>query len=97
MIKWLLPLLLACGEPAGVTVEVVRTGSGQGYVGSEAELIDCGDDCTATITRGSILELQAAAATGSTFTGWSSPCDHAMSICRLIPTEDIRIEAHFEN
>ena len=93
--KWWLLLLLACGDPT-VTVEVVRTGDGDGFVGSEADLIDCGDDCSTEIPRDSILELQAAAAIGSTFAGWSGGCDHAMSICRLVPEADVRVEARFE-
>jgi hypothetical protein len=50
---------------------VVKTGAGSGTVTSSPAGIDCGATCTASFYGGLTVTLTAAAATGSTFAGWS--------------------------
>lgn len=54
-------------------VTVHRQGGGTGTVVSTPPGIDCGADCTETFAYGANLLLQAIAANGSTFAGWTTP------------------------
>src|SRR5712692_1528776 len=62
---------VACGTPvAGVGLAVVKVGTGDGTVTSVPAGINCGPTCSASYTSGTGVTLTAAAAAGSTFTGW---------------------------
>ena len=65
--------------PILVSVSVV----GPGRVISEPSGIDCGGTCEATFTLGSTIALNAVAASGSTFAGWSGDCGGATVRCDL--------------
>jgi hypothetical protein len=54
------------------SVTVTRGGAGSGTVSGPG--INCGSDCSETVPSGTTLTLTAAAAPGSTFTGWSGAC-----------------------
>lgn len=54
------------------TLTAGKGGSGAGTVTGPG--ISCGADCTEQYTQGTVVTLSAAAATGSTFAGWSGPC-----------------------
>lgn len=56
------------------TLTVSKTGTGSGTVTSSPAGINCGDDCSEVYDYGSVVTLSAAAAAGSTFTGWSGAC-----------------------
>jgi uncharacterized protein (DUF2141 family) len=53
---------------------VVQAGSGSGTVTSSPAGIGCGGDCYETYPYGTVVTLTQAAATGSSFTGWSGAC-----------------------
>ena len=56
------------------TLSVESSGTGSGTVTSIPSGIDCGSDCVASYDEGSEVTLTAAAATGSSFAGWSGAC-----------------------
>lgn len=58
----------------GVTLTVVKSGTGSGTVISSPDGINCGSTCSASFTAGQAVVLTAAAASGSVFAGWSSSC-----------------------
>jgi hypothetical protein len=53
------------------TLTVLKAGTGTGTVTSNPAGISCGATCSASFTSGQVVVLTAAAATGSTFAGWS--------------------------
>ncbi len=53
---------------------LTRSGTGGGTVTSNPTGINCGSTCSASYTSGTSVTLSAAAATGSTFNGWSGAC-----------------------
>jgi hypothetical protein len=59
------------------TLTVTKVGDGTGTVASSPPGIDCGSDCAEPYNRGTVVTLAAAAAAGSTFTGWSGACSGA--------------------
>ncbi len=75
-----LPLVnadVACSQP----LTVVKAGSGQGTVTSSPAGISCGATCSAGYPEGTTVTLTAAAASGSTFTGWSGGGCGGTSAC----------------
>ena len=75
--------------PLSFTLTVNRSGAGTGTVTGSTPtgtVVTCGSDCTETLVEGTQVTLTAAAATGSSFTGWSgggcsgtTPCTFALS------------------
>lgn len=57
-----------------VALSVTRTGTGSGSVISTPAGISCGTTCSASFSTGTSVNLTVAAATGSTFAGWSGAC-----------------------
>jgi hypothetical protein len=53
------------------TLGVSKTGTGSGTVTSSPSGISCGSTCSAPFDEGTVVNLTATPATGSTFTGWS--------------------------
>jgi len=53
---------------------VSKSGTGSGTVAGSPAGVDCGSDCSESYVHGTVVTLTAAAATGSTFTGWSGDC-----------------------
>ncbi|MBL8916319.1 MAG: hypothetical protein JNM17_36805, partial [Archangium sp.] len=65
-----------------VDLTVSRTGSGDGRVRSlETSTIDCGTTCSGAFTVGTTVTLEAVAATGSKFVGWSGACSGSSATC----------------
>src|SRR5262245_44658613 len=63
---------VACGSTAaGLGLTVSLSGTGKGTVSSSPTGISCGTDCTQTYPSGTVVTLSAAAASGSSFGGWS--------------------------
>lgn len=56
-------------------LSIAKTGTGTGTVTSIPAGIDCGSTCTADFADSTEVALEAAAATGSTFDGWSDDSD----------------------
>jgi hypothetical protein len=56
------------------SLTVTPAGDGSGTVTSSPPGIDCGGDCAEPYNRDTVVTLTAAAATGSTFTGWAGDC-----------------------
>jgi hypothetical protein len=55
-------------------LSVSKTGTGSGTVTSDIGGINCGATCSASYASGATVTLAAAAASNSTFTGWSGAC-----------------------
>ena len=71
------------GCVVGPLLTVTRSGTGSGTVTSNPAGIGCGSDCSQSYTAGTVVTLSAAAAAGSTFTGWSGNPDCADGIVTL--------------
>lgn len=63
--------------PAGgsPTLTVTKTGAGTGTVTSQPAGINCGTDCSQGYPGGTLVNLSAVAAAGSTFVGWTGDAD----------------------
>lgn len=72
-----------------LTLNVVKTGSGNGTIISDPASIICGTNCSASFLRGSTVNLIATPSTGSTFSGWSG----AGINCPGIETCDVDMDA----
>lgn len=68
-------------------LEVFREGAGSGRVTSFPDGIGCGVDCTEPFLDGATVQLNAAAAVGSTFAGWINCPTPSGSLC------DVRMDA----
>lgn len=66
--------LPADNASASNTLTVAKDGTGSGVVTSSPLGISCGNACSATFTNSSTVTLTAAAASDSTFAGWSGAC-----------------------
>jgi len=73
---------------------VSRAGTGSGTVTSNPSGINCGTSCTANYASGTSVTLTAAAASGSTFAGWSGSCSGTGS-CVLAMTASRSVTATF--
>jgi aryl-phospho-beta-D-glucosidase BglC (GH1 family) len=62
------------GNPNNQTLSVTKAGAGSGAVTSSPSGISCGSTCVASYSNGTSVTLTAAAASGSTFGGWSGGC-----------------------
>lgn len=74
--------------PRGVAVDVFplaaqKSGTGQGTVTSNISGIDCGATCTARFEGGLTVQLTAAPASGSSFTGWAGACAGSAPTCNV--------------
>ena len=58
-------------------------GTGSGTVTSNDGLISCPGTCSATYDSGTVVVLTAAAASGSTFGGWSGSCTGPSTTCTV--------------
>jgi peptidoglycan/xylan/chitin deacetylase (PgdA/CDA1 family) len=62
------------GSSTTYALTVTKSGTGSGTVTSSTGGINCGATCSASYTSGAAVTLTAAAASGSTFGGWSGAC-----------------------
>jgi len=76
------PLSLEITLTPTVTVTVETSGSGSGTITSSPPGIDCGATCSFQFEQGVEIALNAAAAPGSSFAGWSGDCSGTAD-CRL--------------
>ncbi len=77
-----------------LTVSV--TGSGNGTVTSTDGNIDCPPDCSFGYDSGDVVTLNANAASGSAFTGWSGACSGSGG-CTVTMTQARSVTAQFTN
>src|SRR5262245_31559044 len=60
--------------PVTYSLTVTKAGTGSGTVTSSPAGISCGTTCSGSYNSGTAVTLTAAAASGSTFSGWSGAC-----------------------
>jgi hypothetical protein len=75
-------------------LSVTKAGTGSGTVTSSPTGVNCGSTCSANYSSGASVTLTAAAASGSTFAGWSGSCTGTGS-CVLAMTAARNVTATF--
>ena len=86
-------ITVAGGPPPNTqTLTVNKAGTGSGTVTGAG--ISCGSTCSATYANGTSVTLTAAAASGSTFSGWSGACS-GTATCVLSMTAARTVTATF--
>ncbi|GEM_PF-5319173 len=77
---------------------VIKTGSGQGTVTSNDQLINCGQTCSGDYASVTMVILTAQADANSHFTGWGQACSGTNTTVSLLttPTSDLTCAANFE-
>jgi hypothetical protein len=75
---------------------VTRAGTGTGTVTSTSPGINCGGDCSQVYADGTPVTLEADAAAGSVFAGWSVDCS-GTGDCNLTMDEDKAVTATFND
>jgi endo-1,4-beta-xylanase len=85
------------GGSTGTTyaLSVTKSGSGSGTVTSNTGGINCGSTCSASYSSGTTVTLTAAAASGSTFGGWSNGCTGTSATCTVSMTAARTVTATF--
>jgi uncharacterized repeat protein (TIGR02543 family) len=83
-------------NPVSYGLTVTKTGTGSGTVTSSPAGISCGSDCSENYAAGTSVTLTAAAATGSTFAGWSGACSGSSSTCTVSMSAAQSVTAGFE-
>jgi hypothetical protein len=78
------------------TLEVLRTGAGEGTVISEPAGIACGPACLAEYDVGSEITLAATPAPGSAFVGWSGGACSGPVASHVALDSDTAVSAEFE-
>ena len=76
------------------TLSVSKAGSGSGTVTSSPAGISCGSACSASYANGTPVTLTAAAAAGSTFSGWSGACT-GTGTCQVVMSAARSVTATF--
>src|SRR6185312_2148846 len=74
---------------------VADTGAGSGIVTSAPTGINCPQTCTANFDSGDQITLTAAAAVGSSFTGWAGSCSGATTTCATSLNANSSVTAAF--
>ncbi len=89
--------LAGTGTPAAVqdTLTVTKAGSGSGAVTSQPAGIDCGGTCSHSFDPGTQVTLTAAAASLSTFSGWSGGGCSGTGTCAVTMSADQTVATTF--
>lgn len=82
--------------PTSYALSVTRAGTGSGTVTSSPAGIDCGSTCSAEYASGTSVTLTAAAASGSTFGGWSGACSGTGASCTVSMSQAQSVTATFD-
>jgi hypothetical protein len=77
------------------TLTVAASGTGSGTATSNPAGINCGTSCSAQFDDGTQVTLTAAAASGSTFTGWSGGGCSGTGTCHVQLSSDQHVTATF--
>ncbi|HEU5243877.1 MAG TPA: hypothetical protein VFU33_05700, partial [Gaiellaceae bacterium] len=75
-------------------LRVSKAGKGKGKVTSRPAGISCGKACTRAYAYGTVLTLEAKAAKGSKFAGWSGACTGSHG-CKLTMNDNVAARAKF--
>jgi hypothetical protein len=90
-----------CGTTAAATTSftltVSKSGTGTGTVSSAPAGITCGATCSGTFTSGASVVLTAAAASGSTFAGWSGGGCTGTGTCTVTMSAATTVTASFNS
>jgi hypothetical protein len=81
--------------PPPQTLTVTKAGTGSGTVTSSPTGINCGATCSSQYASGASVTLTAAAATGSTFAGWSGACS-GTATCTVTMDQARSVTATFD-
>jgi Divergent InlB B-repeat domain len=84
------------GGTTNFALTVTEAGSGTGTVTSTPAGINCMPTCSASFASGTQVTLTATPATGSTFTGWSAPCE-GTGTCTVTITAATAVTATFSS
>lgn len=76
-------------------LNIAKSGIGSGTVTSTVAGISCGEDCAESVPPGTLLTLNAVAAAGSRFTGWSGGDCFGAGSCTVTMASDITVTADF--
>lgn len=77
------------------TNELEVTVEGNGEVLSDPEGIECGSDCTAAFSFGTMVQLRVRPAEGADFVGWSGACTDSSDTCLVEMTDANQVSARF--
>jgi uncharacterized repeat protein (TIGR02543 family) len=86
----------APAPPPTFTLSVTRSGLGTGSVTSNPAGISCGSSCSTSFASGTPVVLVAAAATGSTFAGWTGAGCGTAATCTVVLTANTTVSAQFK-
>jgi hypothetical protein len=81
------------GTPSTFTLTVSKSGTGSGTV--TATGINCGSDCTETVSSGTSVTLSASPISGSTFAGWSGGGCSGSGSCTVSVSAHTTVTATF--
>ena len=76
-------------------INVTKSGTGTGTVTSAPAGINCGSTCGYSFIKGTVVTLTAAAASGSSFKGWSGGGCHGLGVCRVTVNATTTVSAVF--
>jgi hypothetical protein len=85
---------VAAPTPQTGTLKVSAAGSGNGSITGPG--IDCPGDCSETYSNGTNVRLNASAASGSSFGGWSGDCSGGEATCQMTINGDASASAAFD-
>jgi len=81
--------------PSPQVFSLIVSISGNGLVTSSPGGINCGNSCDGSFSAGSQVTLQATAATGYLFTGWTGACSGSATTCTVTMNQDQSVSAVF--
>lgn len=87
-------VLFAPAAAGSQVLNVALAGAGSGSVTSTPAGITCGSACSTALASGAHVLLDASAAAGSAFSGWTGDCQGAAS-CRVTMSAARSVTAHF--
>ena len=85
------------GGQTTFNLTVSKSGTGAGTVTANTGGLNCGSTCSATYASGTSVTLTAAAATGSTFAGWSGACSGTAATCTVSMSQARSVTAAFNS
>lgn len=81
----------------GGSLEVVRTGTGNGTVTSSPTGIDCGATCRSSFAASTLVTLTATAHAGTVFVGWEGGACAGSTRCDVLVNGDASVRAVFRS